>query len=147
MKAVVLEGKGQVAYRDVEKPICGDDDIILEVKACGICGSDLHFYFGRMNPMGKMPHVMGHEFSGVIAEMGKNVDPYWHVGDRVVSDNTGDACGRCPACSRGNFVACENRGTLGVTMDGGFTKYVKIPRKAVADVQELPLEDPGGAEL
>ena len=129
MKAVVLEGKGQVAYRDVEKPICGDDDIILEVKACGICGSDLHFYFGRMNPMGKMPHVMGHEFSGVIAEMGKNVDPYWHVGDRVVSDNTGDACGRCPACSRGNFVACENRGTLGVTMDGGFTKYVKIPGK------------------
>ena len=84
MKAVVLEGKGQVAYRDVEKPICGDDDIILEVKACGICGSDLHFYFGRMNPMGKMPHVMGHEFSGVIAEMGKNVDPYWHVGDRHV---------------------------------------------------------------
>lgn len=129
MKAVVLCGKGEVEYRDVEKPVIGDDDILLEVKACGICGSDLHFYYGRMAPIGQVPFTMGHEFSGVIAEKGKNVDAYWNVGDRVVSDNTGGACGRCYSCSNGHFVACADRQTMGVSMDGGFTKYVKIPGK------------------
>lgn len=129
MKAVVLCGKGQVEYREVEKPVCGDDDIILEVKACGICGSDLHFYYGRMDPMGPVPFTMGHEFAGVIAEVGKNVDPCWKAGDRVVSENTGDACGTCAACSKGDFVACAHRETMGCSMDGGFTSYVKIPGK------------------
>lgn len=129
MKAVVLYGKGMVELRDVEKPECGDEDIIIEVKACGICGSDLNFYYGRREPMGAVPYTMGHEFSGVIAEMGKNADPRWKIGDRVVSENTGDACGVCPSCSRGDYVACPNREILGCTMDGGFTKYVKIPGK------------------
>ena len=78
MKAVVLCGKGQVEYREVEKPVCGDDDIILEVKACGICGSDLHFYYGRMDPLGPVPFTMGHEFAGVIAEVGQRDNGLLH---------------------------------------------------------------------
>lgn len=129
MKAVVLYDQGKVELRDVERPVCGDEDIIIEVKACGICGSDLNFYYGRRGPMGPVPYTMGHEFAGVIAEMGKNADPRWKIGDRVVSENTGDACGTCPSCSRGDFVACAHRQILGCTMDGGFTKYVRIPGK------------------
>ena len=115
----------------MEKPICGDEDIILEVKACGICGSDLGFYYGTKIPMGQVPYTMGHEFAGVIAETGKNADSRWKVGDRVVSDNTGDACGVCPACSRGDFVACQHRKILGCSMDGGFAKYVRIPGRVL----------------
>lgn len=126
MKAVVLCGKGQVEFREVPEPVIGDDDILLEVKACGICGSDLHFYYGRLEPMGQVPFIMGHEFAGVIAGIGKNVSDYWKIGDRVVSENTGDACGRCPSCAAGNFVACAHRQTMGCSMDGGFTKYVRI---------------------
>lgn len=127
MKAVVLCGQGKVEFRDVEKPVIGDRDILLKIKACGICGSDLHFYYGKMKPIGEVPFIMGHEFAGEIAEKGKEVEDYWQIGDRVVSDNTGGACGRCFSCSQGHFVACEHRETMGVSMDGGFTEYVKIP--------------------
>lgn len=132
MKAVVLCGRGKVEFKDMEKPVIGDGDILLEVKACGICGSDLHFYYGRMEPIGKVPLIMGHEFAGIIVQKGKDVEEYWKVGDRVVSENTGDACGRCYSCSQGHFVACEHRETMGVSMDGGFTKYVKIPGKLLS---------------
>lgn len=131
MKAVILKSKGNVSYEETKKPECGDDDILIEVKACGICGSDLHFYYGEMDPLGEMPHIMGHEFAGVIAEKGKNVDSRWEIGGHVVSDNTGGACGHCASCSEGHFVACQNRETMGVTMDGGFAKYVKIPGKVL----------------
>ncbi len=127
MKAVVLYEKGKAELREIEKPIVGEEDILLQVEACGICGSDLHFYYGGLDPIGELPFVMGHEFAGVIVEKGERVDECWNVGDRIVSDNTGGACGTCFSCSNGNFVACSNRKTLGVTMDGGFAKYVKIP--------------------
>lgn len=132
MKAVVLCGKGKVEYRDVPKPELGEEDFLLEVKACGICGSDLHFYYGSMEPVGKTPLVMGHEFVGVVAEKGPKATDRWKIGDRVVSENTGDACGHCSSCSQGNFVACENRETMGVFMDGGFTSYVRIPGKLLS---------------
>lgn len=131
MKALVIVDKGKLELREVAKPVCGDDDIILEVKACGICGSDLGLYRGTSFRPEKVPFTVGHEFAGVIAEIGKNVDKRWRVGDRVVSDNTGHACGTCPACSRGDFVACEERETLGFAMDGGFAKYVKIPGRVL----------------
>lgn len=130
MKAVVLYDYGKLEVREVPNPECGDDDIIIQVEAAGICGGDLHYYDGTGTAgLGELPIILGHEFSGTIAKMGKNVDPYWHIGDRVVSENTGDACGRCPACQTGNFVSCEHRKTIGCSMDGGFTKYVKIPGK------------------
>ena len=88
--------------RDVPVPEIGDDDILVEVKGCGICGGDYKRYMGpehggwyKMH----LPVITGHEFAGVIAKLGRNVDKYWKVGDRIVSDNTGDACGRCPTCA------------------------------------------------
>ena len=130
MKAIVWygEGEGKLELRDVPIPQTGDDDILLEVKAAGICGSDLNIYSGAAYPpKHSLPMIPGHEFAGIIAKMGKNVDKYWKVGDRVISENTGYACGRCPSCSAGNYVNCADRECIGYTMDGAFTKYVRIP--------------------
>lgn len=129
---VLLDDHGTFEMRDVPVPEIGDDDILVEVKGCGICGGDYKRYMGpehggwyKMH----LPVITGHEFAGVIAKLGRNVDKYWKVGDRIVSDNTGDACGRCPTCARGNFVNCPQRKCIGVHMDGAFAKYVKVPGK------------------
>lgn len=126
MNALVLYERGKTEMRDVAKPVCGDRDIIIQVESAAICGSDIHFYIGTLPSLGSYPIVLGHEFSGIIAEMGPSADPYWKVGDRVISENTAAVCGRCPACEKGNFVNCPSRETLGCSVDGAFTQYVKI---------------------
>ncbi|MTI79664.1 MAG: zinc-binding dehydrogenase [Firmicutes bacterium] len=128
MKAIVKYGLGQgeTELRDIPVPTIGDDDLLIEVKAAGICGSDLAFDAGTHTAGLNPPVVLGHEFSGVVNKIGKNVTG-WHIGDRVVSDNTGYVCGSCQACSTANYVICPERLGLGYGMDGGFTSYVKIP--------------------
>lgn len=128
MKALVQYeyGAKKIELRDVPVPAVGDDDVLIEVKAAGLCGSDLSFYEGRMESILRPPVVLGHEFSGVVAEVGKNVTK-WKVGDRVVSDNTGHVCGECYACSTSDYLACPERLGLGYGMDGGFAKYCRIP--------------------
>jgi threonine dehydrogenase-like Zn-dependent dehydrogenase len=128
MKAVVLYERGKLDIRNMAVPKIGDDDILLEVKAAGICGGDMHFYSGAIGAWDGYPLIIGHEFAGIVAAVGKNVTA-WKPGDRVVSENTGDVCGVCPACTTGNFVICLDRKVLGCHMNGGFTKYVKIPGK------------------
>ena len=82
MKAVVLCGRGKVEYREVEKPQIGERDLLIEVKACGICGSDLHFFYGGMEPIGEVPLVMGHEFAGIIREVGAKWKDKYQVGTK-----------------------------------------------------------------
>lgn len=125
MQALCYLERGKLGLREVPVPACGEDDLIVEVKAAGICGADLHWQSGAFSA--ENPFVLGHEFSGVICQKGGRVDESWKIGDRVVSDNTGDACGRCSACRRGDFVHCLHRKTLGAGMDGGFARYVRIP--------------------
>jgi threonine dehydrogenase-like Zn-dependent dehydrogenase len=127
MKAVVKYGyeKGEVEVRDIPIPEIGDDDILLEVKSAGVCGSDIGFYNGLHKEIVNPPVVLGHEFAGIVSKVGKNVVD-WKIGDRVVSDNTGKVCGKCYACGTSNYLACPERLGLGYGMDGGFTKYVKI---------------------
>ena len=127
MKSVVLYERGKSEMREVPVPDIGDDDILLKVAACGICGSDLHTFYGILAPQGQVPLIMGHEFVGTIAKMGSRVSSRWQIGDRIVSENTGGACGTCPACSRGDFVNCSHRLCIGCDVDGGFAEYVKIP--------------------
>ncbi|MGM9608516.1 MAG: zinc-binding dehydrogenase [Oscillospiraceae bacterium] len=131
MKAVVLTGPAKLEWLDVPEPEIGPEDILLQVKAAGICGGDLHFYTGAIGAPHGYPLIIGHEFAGVIAAKGERVDPYWKVGDRVVSENTGHACGRCPSCAQGDFVNCPEREILGCSYDGGFTDYVKVPGKVL----------------
>lgn len=118
-------GRGETQLRDVPVPQISEDDLLIEVKAAGICGSDIAYDNGDHPGHLNCPVVLGHEFSGVICKAGKNVKG-WKEGDRVVSDNTGYVCGKCYACATGQFLSCPDRKGLGYGMDGGFTDYVKI---------------------
>jgi len=130
MKALVLEDYHRLVYTDVPEPELGPDDVLIGVKACGICGSDVHGLdgsSGRRIP----PLIMGHEASGVIASVGRNVSN-WQVGDRVTFDST-IYCGECFFCRRGRINLCDNRRVLGVSCDeyrqhGAFAQYVTVPQ-------------------
>ena len=129
MKALVLEAYNKLVFKDVEKPIANDDEVLVEIKAVGICGSDVHGMdgsTGRRIP----PIIMGHEASGVIIETGKNVTG-WNIGDRVTFDSTiyklDDWYTR-----NGHYNLSDNRMVLGVSCkdfrrDGAFAQYVNIP--------------------
>jgi len=129
MKALCKYGTafGGYRYEDIPEPVCGDEDIIIEVKAAAICGADMKHYKVE-NGSNEFNSVRGHEFSGEIVQVGKDVKD-WKVGQRIVSDNTGHVCGVCPACEAGNFLSCAEKMNLGLGygMSGGFTKYCKIP--------------------
>ena len=130
MKALVLTDYNRFEYKEVDEPKVGDDDVLVEVKACGICGSDVHGMdgsTGRRQP----PVIMGHEASGIIAEVGKNVSG-WEKGARVTFDST-VYCGRCGFCKEGRINLCDNRMVLGVSCDdyrrsGAFAEYVVVPQ-------------------
>jgi len=130
MKALVLQQYNKLEYQDVPDPRPGPGDVLIQVQACGICGSDVHGMdgsSGRRIP----PVIMGHEASGVIVEMGREVSG-WHTGDRVTFDST-IYCGRCYFCQRGATNLCDNRRVLGVScgeyrQDGAFADYVVVPQ-------------------
>jgi L-iditol 2-dehydrogenase len=129
MKALILEEYNRFVYRDVPIPVSTDNEVLVEVKAVGICGSDVHGMdgsTGRRIP----PIIMGHEASGVIVETGKKVTG-WNIGDRVTFDSTiynlDDWYTR-----KGHYNLSDNRMVLGVSCaeykrDGAFAQYVNIP--------------------
>jgi len=131
MKALVLEQYKQFVYSDVPDPAVGADDVLIRVKACGICGSDIHGIdgsSGRRIP----PLIMGHEAAGVIESMGKSASG-WQIGDRVTFDST-VYCGQCWFCRRGEINLCENRQVVGVSCPdyrrhGAFAEYVVVPSR------------------
>jgi len=128
MKAIVKYGFGkhETEIREVDIPRIGDDDVLVKVMAAGVCGSDIAFDDGGHENLLNPPVILGHEFAGVVEQVGKNVSE-WKPGDRVVSDNTGKVCGKCYACGVADYLSCPERLGLGYGMDGGFAQYVKIP--------------------
>ena len=133
MKALVAYGNTVDDLRLVDWPVpeIGDDDVLVRVMAAGICGSDIGRWITcpSTEPFTSSPYVGGHEFSGEIVDIGKNVTR-WKVGDRVVSDNSAQACGVCVACARGDYLNCNSRKAIGYApYDGGFAEYVRIPGK------------------
>jgi L-iditol 2-dehydrogenase len=130
MKALVLEAYNRFAYKDVPEPTIGSRDVLVRVKACGICGSDVHGMdgsTGRRRP----PVIMGHEAAGIIAELGSEVTN-WQPGNRVTFDST-IYCGTCHFCRQGRINLCDNRRVLGVScdeykQDGAFAEYVAVPQ-------------------
>lgn len=129
----------QLDVVDVPEPVCGVDDVVLRVAACGICGSDVHGYdgaSGRRIP----PIVMGHEAAGEIVAVGGEVRGF-RVGDRVTFDST-VFCGACPFCQRGEVNLCESRQVLGVSCreyrrHGAFAERVAVPARIL---YRLPAE-------
>lgn len=133
MKALLLTEYKHLEVTEVPEPQIGDDDVLVGVRACGICGSDVHGYdgsSGRRVP----PLVMGHEASGVVAKTGKNVTRF-KEGDRVTFDST-VYCGKCWFCTRGQVNLCDNRNVLGVSTGeyrrhGAFAEYIAVPQHIV----------------
>lgn len=138
MKALVLKEYMKLSYEEAPMPEFGPTDVLVEVKACGICGSDVHGMdgsTGRRRP----PIIMGHEASGVITEVGSAVKG-WKRGDRVTFDST-VFCGTCKFCRRGDINLCDNRRVLGVSCEdyrqhGAFAEYVTVPQHVLYHVPE-----------
>lgn len=130
MKALVLQEYHQLVYEDVPEPEIATDGVLIQVKACGICGSDVHGLdgsTGRRIP----PIIMGHEASGMIIQTGKDVKDFT-AGNRVTFDST-IYCGACYFCHRGQINLCDNRRVLGVSCQdyrqhGAFAEYVAVPQ-------------------
>ncbi|HBF37157.1 MAG TPA: sorbitol dehydrogenase, partial [Firmicutes bacterium] len=125
MKALmkVSKGKGNIEIRDVEMPKMKNDEVLIEVKYVGICGSDLHIEADE-HP-NHPPVILGHEYSGVIKEVGSAVEG-WKVGDRVVSELHAGACHQCVLCKTGNAFACPSKHPIGWWTNGTYVKYIAI---------------------
>ena len=129
MHALVLSEYERLAVEEVPRPECGPGEVLVQVAACGICGSDVHGYdgsSGRRIP----PIVMGHEAAGTVAAVGRDVREY-KVGDRVTFDST-VYCARCEYCRRGEVNLCEDRQVVGVSCGdyrraGAFAEYIAVP--------------------
>ena len=129
MKAILLKGPEELVFTDISIPEIGDDEVLVEVKYCGICGSDIHSVPEcTLYPAGT---YLGHEFSGVLKQVGKNVKG-WQVGDRVVA-NPIYICGECYACLHGKFSQCDHAAewgigcAAGIEFAGAFSRFVRVP--------------------
>jgi L-iditol 2-dehydrogenase len=131
MKALVLSAYKQLDIANLDIPVPAEDELLIRIKACGICGSDVHGYdgsTGRRLP----PIVMGHEAAGVVESAGSAVLDF-RAGDRVTFDST-VSCGKCFYCMRGQINLCDNREVIGVSTPmfrrmGAFAEYVTVPAR------------------
>ena len=123
MKAAVLYGDRDIRYEDIENPRIGEKDILVKVKATGICGSDMPRVLGEGAHY--YPIVLGHEFSGEVVEIGKDVDNI-RIGD-VISGAPLIPCHKCVDCVRGNFSQCKHYSFIGSRVFGSWAEYVKMP--------------------
>ncbi|HET9495452.1 MAG TPA: galactitol-1-phosphate 5-dehydrogenase [Chloroflexia bacterium] len=135
MRALVFHGPREMGLEEVERPRPGPGEVLIEVGATGICGSDIHGYTGASGRR-TAGMVMGHEFAGTVREAGPGVDDL-RPGDRVAV-NPLLYCGECPDCRAGNEQICRNRKTIGVNtgLMGAFAEYVVAPAR-----NAIPLSD------
>lgn len=134
MKALVLEGVEKFVLRNVPKPVCDKKGILIKVMANGICRSDWHKWHGHYSQ--KYPMILGHEFCGVVEEVGDEVTRF-HPGDRVIVPVSGSD-GTCEWCKAGHANLCDSYLVPGIAYSGGFAEYVAVP---FADWNVEPLPD------
>src|SRR5256714_11209616 len=131
MKAVQITAPGKVEVTEVEDPVPGPREVVVEVAACGLCGTDLHILHGEFAPT--LPIVPGHEFAGTVVAVGGAVTER-HTGDRVAVDPS-LFCNECYQCRRGHNKPCERWAAIGVSVPGGAAPYARAP---VANCVPLP---------
>lgn len=134
MKAARIERPGEAQVLVVPEPVVGPDDILIRVRAAGICGTDLHIFKGEYEAT--YPLIPGHEFSGEVAAVGQHVRNF-QVGDRVTADPN-IPCNRCSYCQRNEPNQCRQLSAIGVTQDGGFAEYVIAPEGNVFAIGDMP---------
>lgn len=134
MKSLLYQGPRKLELVDCKAPVPGAGEVLLAVKACGICGSDVHGYLGITGR--RIPGVaMGHEFSAVVAGLDEGVKDY-NIGDRVVVQPI-DACWECTYCREGNNNLCSQRSLIGVLeVQGAMAEYICVPERLL-----VPLAD------
>ena len=136
MKAAVYFGRHDLRVLDVKEEPAGDNQVKVNIKFCGVCGTDIHIYEGEGGSAAVVPPlIIGHEFSGVVHETGKNVKSV-KVGDRVSVDPN-DACGECYFCRNANAHFCKNMVGLGTTNPGGFAEYITVREKQVFKIPDI----------
>lgn len=138
MWALVQENidKSSISLREMPEPSCGDADVKIKVVFAGVCGTDIHG-IASLRP----PVVLDHEFSGVVVEVGRDVQKV-KVGDLVTSETTVCRCGHCPYCAEGFFNLCPERRGIGSGVNGAFAEYIMVPEFAVHKLPDfLSLEE------
>lgn len=151
MKALVMRGPGEFTVEDVPKPVCGDDEVLVQVKAVAICGSDPVLLAGGSladGLPGSIPHIAGHEGAGLIVECGKNIHGF-QVGERVaVESHLG--CGYCENCQAGRYNLCMHFGDLkaghkqyGFTVPGCYAEYCAYRPEVLHKIPENLTYDHG----
>ena len=129
MKAIVLRGIGDYIYTDVDKPACPADGLLIRVKACGLCGSDMRtLTSGHRNVT--YPWIIGHEVAGVVEETGAEYKGPFGAGD-VLTVAPNVFCGECEYCRSGRLDLCMNLRELAQQWQGGFAEYMAIPADAL----------------
>lgn len=137
MRAIVFEDRNIIAVQDRPDPKPGAGEVVIEVHASGICGTDLDVLHGNYGTSA-YPLVPGHEYAGLVVEVGADVADV-KVGDRVAVDPNLE-CGRCAACQRGWAHLCENLGAYGVTTDGGFAEYSVVKASHLRNIGDMPYD-------
>jgi 2-desacetyl-2-hydroxyethyl bacteriochlorophyllide A dehydrogenase len=138
MKAARITAPLKTEVTELGQPTTGPDDVLIQVKAAGICGTDIHILKGEY-ALARFPMVPGHEFSGEVAAVGKNVTRF-KPGDRVTADPN-VPCNRCESCQRNEPNQCHNLAAVGVTRDGAFAEYVSVPEAVTFPIGDMSYRD------
>jgi L-iditol 2-dehydrogenase len=138
--AKIAPGEGNVALINVPEPEVTTGHVLIEVKAAGICGTDLHIYYDEFKT--RPPVIMGHEVAGLVAEVGEGVTNC-RPGDRVTSETYFYVCGKCQFCREGHPNLCPHRLSIGSGVNGAFTKYVLVPQHNIHHLPENVDEQAG----
>jgi L-iditol 2-dehydrogenase len=123
MLQAVMTEPGKIEFRDTEKPIIGDNQVLVEMKRIGVCGSDIHVFHG-MHPYTGYPVIQGHEVAGVVAEVGSRVE-HAAVGDKVTFTPQ-VTCGECYPCTHGMYHICESLKVMGFQTDGAAQEFFAV---------------------
>ncbi len=143
MKAARFYKVGEpLKVETISIPGLGPEEVLVNVKACGICGSDIHIVYEGVTPTAYTPIILGHEPSGVIVALGSEVKG-WKIGDRVTV-NPFLTCGKCINCLSGNSQICLSRRVIGIHTDGGLSEFLKVPEKNLVGLPESISFDQGG---
>jgi len=133
MKALYYSSARNFTIKEVPIPKIQDDEVLLKVTYCGVCGTDAHIHEGEF--ISQFPLIPGHEAVGVAVEVGKDVEGFVK-GDRCVAD-VGITCDRCFYCRRGKSLLCENFRARGVSSNGGFAEYISYPQHKLYKINKI----------